>query len=240
MSGSEFVQLSTEGSVSNLTLARPEAGNRLSNAMALAVVEALDAASSSRVIVLRAQGPDFCLGRDMAPPAPGAGVRAADVLRDDAAPMLSMYEAFRRCRQPVVAVVAGRAWGIGLVLAALCDVTLAAETSSFCLRELDRGIPPCVAMAPLLDRLPTKMLGYLVYSAQEIGASAALVAGIVSRLVDEGDLQAQTTAFIERLLSFPAPAVEAVKQFLATAPRGHQAQAELYGASLLANVLGSR
>ncbi|MCR6476838.1 enoyl-CoA hydratase/isomerase family protein [Variovorax sp. ZS18.2.2] len=235
-----WIGCDVQGDVATLRLQRPEANNRLTNAMALALAAALDAARDSRVIVLRAQGTDFCLGRDMAPPPPGAGVNAADVLRDDAAPIQALYDAFGRCRSPVVGIVTGRAWGIGLVLATRCDLTLCEEDSSFALRELERGIPPCIAMAPLLDRMPAKALAHLVFGAEPIGAREALAAGIVGRVVESRRLQTESDALVKRLLSFPAPAVQAVKQFLATAPRHHEPNAVLYGASLLANVLGSR
>ncbi|SDZ36551.1 Enoyl-CoA hydratase/carnithine racemase [Variovorax sp. YR634] len=236
---SSWIGCDVRDEVATIRLQRPEAGNRLTNAMALALAEALDAACDSRVIVLRAEGPDFCLGREMAPP-PGAGVNAADVLRDDAGPIQRLYEAFGRCRSPVVGMVAGRAWGIGTVLAARCDLTLCEEDSSFALRELERGIPPCIAMAPLLDRMPAKALAHLVFGAEPIGAREALAAGIVGRVVESGRLQAEGDALVQRLLSFPVPAMQAVKQFLATAPRHHEPNAVLYGAGLLANVLGSR
>ncbi|MGJ7530033.1 enoyl-CoA hydratase/isomerase family protein [Variovorax sp. GB1P17] len=235
-----WIGLELQGEVTIIRLQRPQANNRLTNPMALALAEALDAARESRVIVLSAEGADFCLGREMAPPPFGAGVNAADVLRDDAGPIQVLYEAFGRCRAPVLGLVAGRAWGIGLVLAARCDLTLCEEGSSFALRELERGIPPCIAMAPLLDRMPAKALAHLVFGAEPIGARDALAAGIVGRVVENGRLQAEGDALVQRLLSFPAPAVQAVKQYLATAPRHHEPNAVLYGAGLLANVLGSR
>ncbi|RSZ39741.1 MULTISPECIES: enoyl-CoA hydratase/isomerase family protein [unclassified Variovorax] len=237
---SSWVGYEVQAGVAAIRLQRPQAGNRLTNDMALALAEALDAGRESRVIVLCAEGPDFCLGREMAPPPPGAGVSAADVLRDDAAPIQQLYEAFGRCRAPVLGIVSGRAWGIGLVLAARCDLTLCTPDSSFALRELERGIPPCIAMAPLLDRMPAKALAHLVFGAEPIDANAALAAGIVGGIVEDSRLQAEGNALVQRLLAFPAPAVQAVKQYLATAPRHHESNAVLYGAGLLANVLGSR
>src|SRR6267142_7140807 len=90
-----------KGEVSFITLQRPEAGNRLTNAMAAALAAALDGSRGCRVIVLRGAGTDFCVGRDMQPPAPGSRVSPLDVMRDDAGPMLELFEAFRRARQPV-------------------------------------------------------------------------------------------------------------------------------------------
>jgi enoyl-CoA hydratase/carnithine racemase len=236
---SEHIRSSTAGAVTTITLARGE-GNRLTNEMAATLATALDAAQGSRLIVLRAEGDDFCIGRDMPPPAPGAGVNALDVLRDDAAPISALYEAFRRCRQPVVCVVRGRAWGIGMVLAGVADLTLAASDSTFRLRELERGIPPCIAMAPLLDKMPVKALAHLVLAADEMNAATALATGVVSRVVPAGELEAATAALTERVLSFPDAAVQAVKQYLAIAPRNQEANAVALGASMLGNVLGSR
>lgn len=236
----DAVRSARAGEILTIILDRAEAGNRLTNAMAADLAAALDRAGDARLIILRAAGDDFCLGRDMEPPAPGAQVSAADVLRDDAAPIVALYEALRRRTQPVLGRVQGRAWGIGLVLAAVCDYTLAAQDSSFRLRELERGIPPCIAMAPLLDRMPAKAIGALVYSAQECPAAWALATGVVSQLVPAAELDAQLEALATRMLGFAPHAVEAVKQYLCTAPRGNEPAAVLYGASLLANVLGSR
>jgi enoyl-CoA hydratase/carnithine racemase len=236
----DAIRSEREGEVVTLTIDRPDAGNRLTNPMLAGIVAALDAAADARVIVLRGAGADFCLGREIEPPAPGSGVNALDIMRDDAGPVIALYEALRRRRQPIVGLVHGRAWGLGLVLAAACDFTLAAEDCGFRLRELGRGIPPCIAMAPLLDRMPVKAIGTLVYSAEEAGATWAQQAGIVSQIVPAQHLGAQGRAAVERLLSFPDEAVRTVKQFLATAPRGNEVNAALYGASLLSNVLGSR
>jgi enoyl-CoA hydratase/carnithine racemase len=236
----DAIRFERAGETATLTIDRPDAGNRLTNPMIGNIIAALDAAAEARVIVLRGAGADFCLGREIEPPAPGSGVNALDIMRDDAGPVIAMYEALRRRRQPIVGLVQGRAWGIGLVLAAACDVTLAAEDSGFRLRELGRGIPPCIAMAPLLDRMPVKAIGQLVYSAEEAGAAWAQQAGIVSQVVPAPQLEAQGRAAVERLLSFPDEAVRTVKQFLATAPRFNEVNAALYGASLLSNVLGSR
>ncbi|MGE4338006.1 MAG: enoyl-CoA hydratase/isomerase family protein [Pigmentiphaga sp.] len=237
---SSLVQYSQEGEVACLTLNRADEGNRLTNPMAMQLIDGLDAAKDSPLILLRANGDDFCLGRDMPPPAPGEGINALDVLRDDAQPMISLFEALRRRQQPVIGLVQGKAWGIGTVLAAMCDVTLATSDSSFRLRELERGIPPCIAMAPLLDRIPEKALAYLVYSADIMPAGQALHYGLVSALHPTAELQAATDALVARILGFPPQAVLAVKQYLSSAPRRQGSTAELYGASLLANVLGSR
>jgi len=80
-----------QGEIATITLNRPDAANRLTNAMAASVGAALAASARSRVVVLRGAGADFCAGRDMQPPAPGARVSPADVLREDTQPMLELF-----------------------------------------------------------------------------------------------------------------------------------------------------
>lgn len=234
------VEFGVADGVATITLNRPEAGNRLTNAMAAAVAAALGQAQGARVVLLRGAGADFCIGRDMQPPPPGARVSPLDVMREDTGPMLEMFDAFRRVKAPVLGVVQGKAWGIGTVFAGLCDVTLAAAGTTFRLAELERGIPPCIAMSPLLDRMPKKALAYLVLSAEEMGADAALAAGLVSRVVAPQALEEAVQAFVRRLVGFRSETVEAVKVYLDSAPHFNEANAALYGSSMLCNVLASR
>ncbi len=236
----EHVQSIYADAVATIVLSRPEAGNRLTNAMAAALARALREAHASRVIVLRGAGEDFCVGRDMAPPPPGTDVSPLDVMRDDAQPMIELFDAFARCRAPIVAEVQGRAWGIGTVFAGIADLTLASSDASFRLGELERGIPPGIALSALLDRVPPKWLAHLVYSAEAADAQSALAAGLVGRVVARGALHAARDALVQRLLGFPQDALEAVKQYLSTAPHHNPALALQYGASLLSNVLASR
>jgi enoyl-CoA hydratase/carnithine racemase len=237
---SEHVQTIRGDSVMTIILARPEAGNRLTNTMAAALAQALHESKGSRVIVLRGAGEDFCIGRDMAPPGPGANVSPLDVMREDAQPMIDLFDAFARCRAPILAEVQGRAWGIGTVFAGIADLTLASSTASFRLGELERGIPPGIALSALLDRVPPKWLAHLVYSAEPVDAQAALVAGLVGRVVERAALPAARDALVQRLLGFPQDALEAVKLYLSTAPHHDPTHALQYGASLLSNILASR
>ena len=236
----EHIQSIHGDAVATIVLSRPEAGNRLTNAMAAALAQALRDAHASRVIVLRGAGDDFCVGRDMAPPAPGADVSPLDVMRDDAQPMIELFDAFARCRAPILAEVQGRAWGIGTVFAGIADLTLASSDASFRLGELERGIPPGIALSALIDRVPPKWLAHLVYSADAADAQSALGAGLVGRIVERGALHTARDELVQRLLGFPQDALEAVRRYLSTAPHHDPALALQYGASLLSNVLASR
>jgi enoyl-CoA hydratase/carnithine racemase len=235
------VQVAQAGDVMVVTLDRVDQDNRVSNGMLEALTAAVSMASTTcRVLVLRAHGPDFCLGRDMPPPEPGSNTTPEQVLRDDAAPVLALLDAVQACPVPVLCAVQGRTWGIGLVLTAVADVSVATEDASFRLRELERGIPPCLAMAPLIDRMPTSALSHLVLTAGQIDAARAVSWGLVGETCRADQLDACVQDLVERMLGFSSEAVRAVKRYLAQAPRHHLTQAAREGAQMLANVLAAR
>src|SRR5262249_35380304 len=141
-----------DGGVTTITLNRPDVGNRITNEMVLTVARMIDAAAGSHAIVLRGAGADFCLGREL-PPGAGDVPTALEAREVQAAPILKLAEAFTRASAPVVGVVRGRTTGGGCALAGLCDLTLASDDATFQLPEMQHGIPPCLAMAALAQRV---------------------------------------------------------------------------------------
>jgi enoyl-CoA hydratase len=201
-----------DGDVTTITLNRPEIGNRLSDQTIGELAGIIDgAAKESRLIVLKAAGEEFCLGRE-AMGQRGASIEAYD-FRARSETIFNCYDAFRRSKAPIVGVVQGRAAGFGCALAALCDITLASEKARFQVPEMLHHIMPTIAMSALIDRVPRKALLYMVYSTEEIDARRALSFGLASSVVAPEKLEAAAEEFIEQLKKFPLPAVMAVKEY---------------------------
>jgi enoyl-CoA hydratase len=201
-----------DGDVATLTLNRPDISNRLSDATIGDLANRLDnAAKDARLIVLKAAGEDFCLGREAMgqrrPQNEAYDFRAASEV------IFNCYDAFRRSKAPILGVVQGRAAGFGCALAALCDITLASDKARFQVPEMGHNIMPTIAMSALIDRVPRKTLLYLVYSTEEIGAREAEAAGLASSVVAHGALEGAAQDLIGRLKKYPIPAVLAVKEY---------------------------
>lgn len=237
---SDFVKLERDGRLATITLNRPDIGNLISNEMGAEISGMLETCRDATLIVVRGAGKDFCLGRDSAAMrAAGPMKTALDMRRGNTEPALALYAAFRRVPAPVLGVVQGRAVGLGCALAGLCDVTLAADDAQFQLPEMEHGIPPCLAMSALLDRLSPKQIGWLVYSTELVDAQRALTMSLVSKVVPAAKLEDEAKAFIKKTLARKPAAVPAVKEYLKSAPRmDHQAASD-FGSNLLANVLAS-
>jgi enoyl-CoA hydratase len=201
-----------DGDIAILTLNRPDISNRLSDPTIGELADRIDnAAKDARLIVLKAAGEDFCLGREAMgqrrPQNEAYDFRAASEV------IFNCYDAFRRSKAPILGVVQGRAAGFGCALAALCDITLASDKARFQVPEMGHNIMPTIAMSALIDRVPRKSLLYLVYSTEEAGAREALAAGLASSVVAHGALEGATQDLIGRFKKYPLPAVLAVKEY---------------------------
>ena len=207
-----------DGDITTITLNRPEAGNRQTDATWAQVTEMFDAAAKdSRLIIFRGAGEDFCLGREAMGQAQPGPAPEAYAVRDRAETIFNLYGAFRNAKVPVIGIVQGRAVGLGCALAALCDITIASEKARFSFPETAHRIMPTIAFSALVDRVPRKAATFMMYSAQEIDAHKALTFGLASDVVPHGELEASVNRLVEHLEKMPLAAVLALKEYARTA-----------------------
>src|SRR4029453_3250631 len=96
---SEPILTEKQGDVTTITLNRPEAGNRQTDAAWAQVTKMIDAAAQdSRAILFKGAGDDFCLGREaMGQPGPVLEAYAARQRRET---IFNLYGAFRNAKVP--------------------------------------------------------------------------------------------------------------------------------------------
>ena len=212
------VVMQKDGDIVTITLNRPEAGNRQTDATWAQVTQMFDDASkSSRLILFKGAGDDFCMGREAMGQAQPGPAPEAYAVRDRAETIFNLYGAFRNTRVPVIGVVQGRAVGLGCALAALCDITIASDRARFSFPETAHRIMPTIAFSALVDRMPRKAATFMMYSAQEIDAHKALTFGLASNVVPASDLESAVGTLVEHLKKMPLAAVLALKEYARTA-----------------------
>jgi enoyl-CoA hydratase len=204
--------------VLHVTLNAPGSGNAASDQMAATLATLLRSADAeAQAVVLRGAGDDFCVGRrGMAagpPPLPVDALtrrRGADVIFD-------CYQAFRDCKVPVIGVVQGRALGFGASIAALCDVTIAADTAQFQVPEMDHKILPTMVMSSMVDRVAPKDLLYLVLTRHVIDAIRAREMKIVSYIMPASELHQGVDALLNVFAGTPKAALAGAKEYVRSA-----------------------
>ncbi|HEY4541437.1 MAG TPA: enoyl-CoA hydratase/isomerase family protein [Noviherbaspirillum sp.] len=227
---SEQLLVEQDGRILRVTFNRKE-DNGVSDSMAAAFAElAMKAHETSDMILLRSVGPDFCTGRirsHEAPPSPEAYAR-----RPEYDGIFNSYKAIRNCQVPVAGVIEGRAMGFGTAVAALCDVSFAADTATFNIPEITHNVMPTMVMSAIYDRMNRNAILWMAYSADFISAERALNYGLVSQVVPEAKLNEEVERFCQLLLSRPRPAILGLKEYLRVAPRMDDLGAIDYARSL--------
>jgi 2-(1,2-epoxy-1,2-dihydrophenyl)acetyl-CoA isomerase len=223
-----LTRLDADG-VLTITLNRPEAKNAFDTATQRRMTEVLyDAARTpaARVVVLTGAGQAFCTGGDVkslgspdpddaiaqqysADPTWGEAEARSDRLRKVTEASLWLY----RMGKPSIAMVRGPAAGAGLSLALACDFRFAAVNAffitSFAKIGLSGDYGGSYFMTKLIGPARTKELYML---SERVSAEEALRLGLITRLVPDAELEAQTHEFARRLATGPAIALRYIKE----------------------------
>jgi enoyl-CoA hydratase/carnithine racemase len=203
-----------EDGVLTLLLNRPDRKNALTDELVVSLTEAVTrgvADPSVRLVVLRGMGREFCTGYDL-----DEFYRTAEAKEEDhrkrAGHLEALLRAVGQSPKPTVAVVQGRALGIGATLALVCDVVVASTTSTFGFPEITFGFVPALATVVLRRHVNDKVAFELVGTGRTIRADEARMLGLVSRVVPEEGFDAVTASTVRGLACCAVESFEAVKQ----------------------------
>ena len=208
------VRATTVNAVARITLARAEKKNALDGAMVAALLDATRAAGADpavRVLLLDADGPDFCAGADLEALAEMLDA-GADAHRRDAEALGHLFIALRETPKPVVAAVRGRALAGGAGLATACDLVLAHEEARFGYPEVQVGFVPAMVMTMLRRAVGEKRAFELVVTGRQGGAREALEMGLVSRVLGAGAFDAEVDRIVAELAAAPPNALRLTKR----------------------------
>ncbi|MGI9606811.1 MAG: enoyl-CoA hydratase/isomerase family protein [Acidimicrobiales bacterium] len=206
-------RVAADGTVGSIVLDRAAHLNPLS-ADTLLDLEAgarwFDARAHVRVVIVRGEGRAFSAGADLASFTPGGmGDRSAHDAGDAGRRMADAIEAMRAV---AIAQIHGHCVGGGLVLAAACDLRIAATGTQFSIPEVDLGIPLAWGGIPRLVReIGPALTKELVMTCRPFDAEEALASGFLNRVVDLEELEDTVHELAGSIARRPAFAVQATK-----------------------------
>jgi enoyl-CoA hydratase len=208
----EFVLVEKHGAVAVATLNRPDKLNALSPQMLAALadtLEALNADSSVRVVVLYGGPRAFAAGADIEAMAKASPV---DILLRNTR---QYWQRLWSLDKPLIAAVTGVAFGGGCELAMLCDLIVAGETARFGQPEIKLGIMPGAGGTQRLARAigPYRAME-MVLTGEPLSATEAKAAGLVNRVVPDERVLEEALALATTVSERPPVAVRLARQAL--------------------------
>jgi enoyl-CoA hydratase len=162
-----------------------------------------------RAIVFTGSGRLFSAGADikekaaLADEESGASQVADRATRDSLFCMLDS-------EKPIIAAVNGGALGAGFVIAACCDIILAAESAFFAMPEIDVGQ---AGGASFLQRImPQQAMRHMLLTGERMSAQELYRLGAIHECVPDGDLLSRAVGLAGVIGSKSAAAVRATRQ----------------------------
>ncbi|MEL7156202.1 MAG: enoyl-CoA hydratase/isomerase family protein [Actinomycetota bacterium] len=207
-----LVTYELEDHVATITLNRPEARNAINGALR----EDLNAAwarfrdeEDAWVGILTANGNVFSAGADLKDGAGAVGTFGGTFWEK---PTINSFESGMELFKPTIAAVNGPCIGYGLTGVLFCDFVIASNTATFSYPEVSIGVPTIVGSIRLPHRIGWANAMELLLTGKPITADRAKEVGLVWRLTEPDDLQAEAKAWAKTLTEAAPLAQRATKE----------------------------
>jgi len=206
-------------SVATITLNRPERLNALTFEVYRELrdtFQRLDTEAGVRAIVITGAGRAFCSGGDVEDIIGALLGRDLKALQDFTRLTCDLILAMRRCRRPIVGALNGTVAGAGAVIAAACDIRIAAESAKIAFLFTKVGLSGAdMGAAWLLPRI----VGYghateMLLTGDFVDPKRAYEIGLYHRVVPQPQVLPEARAMAEKLARGPSAALGVTKQAL--------------------------
>ncbi|BCU68152.1 enoyl-CoA hydratase [Sulfolobales archaeon HS-7] len=211
----ETIELEERGKITIIYLNRPEKRNAINIKMAeeiASVLTELNDNSNVRVVIITGKGGSFSAGADVKEM---YETQVEEIVRKGHMPL---WNALRRFRKPVIAVINGVAAGGGLELAMACDIIIAEKGTKLGQPEINLGIIPGAGGTQRLTRTIGKYKAMkLVLTGELITAEEAERMGLITALTEPGKGLEEAIKLAQEITKRPSFAVELAKESVSKA-----------------------
>jgi enoyl-CoA hydratase/carnithine racemase len=206
-SASELILLREDiAGIALLTLNRPAARNSLSEAMLVALGDALTGIANDhnvRAVIIAANGPAFSAGHDLKE----LNARRADDDRGRAyfkhimGLCSTVMQQIVMLPQPVIAAVQGTATAAGCQLVASCDLAVASHAAKFATPGVNIGLFCSTPMVALSRNVSRKQAMEMLMTGEPITAEDAARIGLVNHVVAPGGEREAALALANKIIA---------------------------------------
>jgi enoyl-CoA hydratase len=163
-----------------------------------------------KAVVLRGEGRGFCGGGDVKEVQRLPGFEG---ILGQTRGSLNLSLAIAECPVPVIGAVHGYCIGLGVLVAGVCDILLAAPDTPFVLAEADNGATSGIAQA--IGLMPEKRLRAAMFTCEPVDSAELHAFGSVLRLVPAGELPAAALAVASTIAAKRTNVIRGLKAAMA-------------------------
>ena len=212
----ETLDVSKENDVATVMLNRPHVHNAMNEILCKELIhcfQQLANDASVRVIILTGSGSSFCAGADLNW-MKGMIRYSQEGNRRESNLILEMYQTIFSSPKPVIGKINGNAFGGGVGLIAVCDITIAAPGAQFAFSEVKLGIIPSIVSTFVSYRLTRADMRRLFLTGERFDTMYAHEIGLVDFIVPSEELDKKVEYYVNQIRSSGPQAILEVKTLM--------------------------
>jgi len=216
--GYETINYHRRGGAAKIELNRPDRLNAWNEQFSIDLLAAVNTCAADpevRAVLITGAGRAFSSGADLRDSSRTEMAGRPDLFSRLTGRYHPILVAIRRMPKPVISAVNGPAAGIGMSLALICDLVVAAESAYFLLAFVNIGLVPDGGSSLLVpSRVGFARAAEMAMLGERISARQAVDWGLINRAWPDEEFTAQADELVARLAGGPTKSLAGIKREL--------------------------
>ncbi len=226
-----------EKGVARLTLNRPDLHNAM-NAELIeemqAVLTEIEASNDIRVVILSGAGQSFCAGGDLNWMKSNISKTRAQRVKETGE-LANMLAALDGLSKPLIGRIQGSAYGGGVGMISVCDITVGVKGATFGLTEVKLGLTPATISPYVVKRIGATNARRNFFNSRIFGAEEAQKMGLLTEVVEVEKLDEVVEKEVKMILKCAPGAIASTKKLINYVDTHNAPDNRIYTAANLAD-----
>ena len=212
----ETIQTTKQDTIFTISLNRPEVHNAMNDTMMKELTNCFKKISIDeeiKVVIITGNGKSFCAGADLNWMKSMANYSKEENIQDSKL-LLDLYESIYACAKPVIGKINGHAFGGGVGLVAVCDITISTPEKKFAFSETKLGIIPSVISTYVVRRIGLFNMRRLFITGERFTSEYAKEIGLIDYIAKEDEIDEFVNKYINLLFSSGPKSIIEIKNLV--------------------------
>lgn len=210
----ETLDVREEENILTIALNRPEIHNAMNDLMIEELINCFKSVDEKiRCIILTGNGKTFCGGADLNWMKSMVNYSREENIKDSMK-LLNLFETMYSSNKPLIGRITGGAFGGGVGLIAVCDITIAIPGLKFAFSEVKLGLIPSVISTYVIRRIGPANARRLFITGERFSSEHAKEIGLIDFIVDEKRIDEKIEEIIKEIKTSAPIAVGEAKNLV--------------------------
>lgn len=212
----DTLEIQRKNKITTITLNRPEVHNAMNEKLMKELTycfKKLNDDDSTKIIILTGKGKSFSAGADLNWMKSMVNYSKEENIQDSKL-LSDLYETIYKSRKPVIGHINGHAFGGGIGLISVCDITFAPPDKKFAFSEVKLGIIPSVISTYIVRRIGLSNMRRLFITGERFNSQYAKEIGLIDYIVPEDKINDEINNNIEILKTSGPNAINEIKKIV--------------------------